>query len=420
LHASDLPFTTRAVPWNSNSYTLIDAEIRPSQFLEYAVGDFYIQDAGSMLAVTLADVKPDELACDLCAAPGGKSSAILEHLTGSGLLVSNEVISSRVSVLEFNLARTGNPRYVVSNEDSQNIAQRFHEKFDLVLVDAPCSGQTLTSKNKRGENAFDAKQIEHAVARQRRILQDAVRLVKVGGRIVYSTCTFADEENELQMQWLLQEHSDALEPYPDDVLQPWQTDLVPGCYRLWPHRSPSAGAFAARLRKTNGIAPLISQPSSTKPRRAKTHRPRSVVGSTEAFNAFGNLRDVVLVSDTNQIYGFASDSYKHLESELGLFEKSFAKLPVFAEFAKETIVPQHALALLNGSYFTPSQIIAFNDEEARQCIAGSALKPTSIPQDLNNKFAVACWNSKPLGWMKWAGNRWNNLIPPVARLTIQG
>ncbi len=419
LCPSDLPFDTQSVPWNDQSYTLVDAEIRPSQFLQYAVGDYYIQDAGSMLAVTLADVGPNDLVCDLCAAPGGKSSAMLELLNGSGVLVANEVISSRVSVLEFNLARTRNPRYAVLNEDSQDIAHRFHEKFDLVLVDAPCSGQTLTTKNKRGENAFDAKQIEHSVARQRRILQDAIRMVKVGGRIVYSTCTFADQENELQIQWLLQEHSDALEPYPDDNLSQYQTDLVAGCYRLWPHRSTTAGAFAARLRKTNEIQPSSSQRSSSRLPRTKSHRSEPRMSLSDSLVVHGSLHDIELVSDAKRIYGLVSASYARLEDELGLSDESLKCLPAIAEFAKDMIVPQHVLALLDDVFFKPSQNVNLDDEEARQLIAGLSLPLANASTEFKSKFAVGCWKSKPLGWMKRAGNRWNNLIPQVARLNIQ-
>ncbi len=141
-----------------------------------------------------------------------KASGLLEQLGNGGWLVANEVIGSRVNVLRYNLARIGNPRYLVLSEDSQVLAQQLAGQFDVVLVDAPCSGQTLTIKDKRSENAFDKKQIEHSAARQRRILRDAIRLLKVGGRLIYSTCTFADEENEGQIAQLLQDYPDSFQP----------------------------------------------------------------------------------------------------------------------------------------------------------------------------------------------------------------
>ncbi len=181
---------------------LVDPLQRPSQSPHYVCNDYYIQDAGSLLALALLAAKPHERICDLCAAPGGKASGILEKLGTGGFLLANEPIRSRWEILEWSLNRIGNPRFALSGCDPDRLPTELFGTFDAVLVDAPCSGQTLVGKRKRSDNAFDASQVAHSAARQRRILTHALPLLKPGGRLVYSTCTFAVEENEAQMEWL--------------------------------------------------------------------------------------------------------------------------------------------------------------------------------------------------------------------------
>lgn len=191
-----LPFETEPIPWFDRGRWLNDSQCRPGAFLNYAAGDYYIQDAGSMLALALCDAKPGQWICDTCAAPGGKSSGLLEALGGSGLVVSNEVIRSRLEILELTNARTGHSNYVVVNAEVENLADMCSDVFDCVVVDAPCTGQSMLARGKQSLAAFSAKQIQHSAARQQRILRAAAELVKPGGRLVYSTCTFAFAENE--------------------------------------------------------------------------------------------------------------------------------------------------------------------------------------------------------------------------------
>ena len=238
------------VPWFHRGRLLIDSSQRPSQSLRYAAGDYYIQDAGSLLALALLNAQPNEAICDLCGAPGGKASGIAETLEESGFLLANEPIGSRTAILRFALSRTGNPRHAITQQDPEQIADRFDELFDAVLVDAPCSGQAMVARGKRETNAFDQKQVEHSAARQRRILLAACRLLKPGGRLIYSTCTFAVEENEAQIRFLRNHFPDCFEPISPPHLDRWASPIEPGCFRLWPHRDPTSGAFAAGLKLT--------------------------------------------------------------------------------------------------------------------------------------------------------------------------
>ena len=251
--ANDFPFPTDPVAWYSLGRSAVDAEIRPSRIVEYFAGDYYLQDAGSMLALAVADADTDslngKLICDLCAAPGGKASALLEAIGDTGFVLANEPIRSRIAPLAFNLTRTGSDRYAISSQDPEELADKLAGTFDFVLVDAPCSGQAMISRGGQTVAALSAKQIQHSAARQQRILDSAIRLLAPGGKLVYSTCTFTSAENESQIQRLID--SGIAEPEICKRVADHESQALSGCYRLWPHRDQCAGSFAASVRKTD-------------------------------------------------------------------------------------------------------------------------------------------------------------------------
>ncbi|MFO0943790.1 MAG: hypothetical protein U0930_23895 [Pirellulales bacterium] len=142
---SSLPFQLQKVPWHDRGYWLTDTNVRPGAFLQYAAGQYYIQDAASLLAVSLCDLQPGQKVCDLCAAPGGKATAILDKLAGTGFLLANEVIHSRMPLLQAALCRSGWDNFATSQLDADQLSQALPEKFDCVLVDAPCSGQSMSA-----------------------------------------------------------------------------------------------------------------------------------------------------------------------------------------------------------------------------------------------------------------------------------
>ncbi|MDA1041190.1 MAG: RsmB/NOP family class I SAM-dependent RNA methyltransferase, partial [Planctomycetota bacterium] len=242
-----LPFPSEPVPWYPDGCFCPETH-QPGRFLHHAAGDYFIQDAGSMLALRLLAPQPTEWIADVCAAPGGKASAILEIVgPGGGFLLANEPIHGRLPPLEFTLARVGFPRFVITARDPENLEPLWGERFNAVLVDAPCTGQSLVGRGKQSAFAFSADRVAHAAARQRRILTAAAALVQPGGRLVYSTCTFATAENEQVINDFLQHHpSWRVEPVAG--LETWMSPREPGGYRLYPHRDRCAGAYAVRLR----------------------------------------------------------------------------------------------------------------------------------------------------------------------------
>ncbi|MEM7561324.1 MAG: hypothetical protein AAF394_19535, partial [Planctomycetota bacterium] len=193
--------------------------------------------------------QPGQTVVDTCASPGGKATALLEMLSGRGALVANEVIASRLSQLHIALERTGLPNFIVSNEELEDLAGPLGGQADLVLVDAPCSGQSMVAKGKQSLSSFAPVQIEHNAARQAKLFEQAAKLVRPGGRLVYSTCTFSFAENEAIIAKLL-DGSDEWSPVSEPSLSQWECEDWPGCYRLWPHRDDCAGAFAAALQRS--------------------------------------------------------------------------------------------------------------------------------------------------------------------------
>lgn len=202
-----------------------------------------------MSAVALLDPQPGEKVADLCAAPGGKSTQIAGRMAGEGFLLCNEFSPKRAKILSQNIERMGVANALVTNEDTAVLAQKYAGFFDRVLVDAPCSGEGMFRKEEAAVTDWSQETVEMCARRQETIIANAAKLLKPGGRLVYSTCTFAPEENELLVEKFLQTHPDFA---PMAVDAPWFAPGPNGSFRLWPHKLLGEGHFVAVLQKTKG------------------------------------------------------------------------------------------------------------------------------------------------------------------------
>ena len=422
------------VPWFDRGRLFRDSNMRPSQSIRYAAADYYIQDAGSLLALALLDAKPGETICDLCAAPGGKASGIGESLGERGFLLANEPIGSRAAILRYALSRTGNLRHAITQQDPEQIAERFAGLFDAVLVDAPCSGQSMVGRGKRNVNAFDPKQVDHSARRQQRILLAALRLLKPEGRLIYSTCTFSVEENESQIQYLRNQFRDALEPIHAPSLEKWASPLESGCYRLWPHRDPTTGAFVAGLKLRDSIAhfdPIRTRKSESRSRpqrpcRSANERNRIRVDAIEGLGAFGQLSRIQICgSDRGEAFGLPDDAPEEIHRGLELRE--WPKLGVCRSGVWK---PEYTLAMLGSDWFEPKLRFEADAQQAKKYLLGEAISidiPTFKNEISDNvrhlespecPWAVVIWQQRSLGWAKYAENRVNNHLPALATLPI--
>lgn len=250
-------FQLRPVPWAEEGF-YYDEEERPGRHPYHEAGAYYIQEPSAMAVVTFLDPRPGDKVLDLCAAPGGKSSHIASRLGGEGFLLSNEIHPARAKILSRNMERMGVRNAVVTNEDPARLLGYFPEFFDKIVVDAPCSGEGMFRKDEEAVRQWSPGNVTLCAERQREILESAAGMLKAGGRLVYSTCTFSPEENEQTVERFLERHPEfsAEETPPVPGLhsgEPKWTkngcEAVKNTVRIWPHRAEGEGHFIAVLRK---------------------------------------------------------------------------------------------------------------------------------------------------------------------------
>jgi NOL1/NOP2/sun family putative RNA methylase len=253
------------VPWCDTGF-YVPFEARAGSHLLHALGAYYVQEASAMAVAQILEPLPGERVLDLCAAPGGKSTHLASLMHGQGLLVSNEIVQSRARILAENLERLGLPG-VVMNEDPARLAAAWGSYFDRILVDAPCSGEGMFRKNPDAMLEWSEASVLACSHRQTEILKSAAQLLKPGGTMVYSTCTFSREENENVIERFLKEHpecelvdifdvgvvgvGDGLRPSPTNWGFDRGRDDGGFTARLWAHKLRGEGHFIAKLRKNS-------------------------------------------------------------------------------------------------------------------------------------------------------------------------
>ncbi|MBR6595643.1 MAG: RsmF rRNA methyltransferase first C-terminal domain-containing protein [Oscillospiraceae bacterium] len=257
--APAMDFAQANVPWEMLGF-YYDPDARPGLHPYHEAGVYYLQEASAMAPVALLDPQPGEKVLDLCAAPGGKTTQIAGRMKGEGFLLCNEINPKRAKILSRNIERMGVSNALVTNEHPERLAARFPGFFDRVLVDAPCSGEGMFRKEEAAVTDWSQETVEMCARRQTEILHSAVQMLKPGGRLVYSTCTFAPEEDEMAVAAFLESHPEFT---PEILDAPWFDTVENGGHRLWPHKLLGEGHFAAVLRKTGGdagdIAPMTGE-----------------------------------------------------------------------------------------------------------------------------------------------------------------
>ena len=243
-----MAFVQEPVPWEENGF-YYDPDSRPGLHVYHEAGVYYLQEASAMAPVFLLDPQPGERVCDLCAAPGGKTTQIAGRMAGEGFLLCNEINPKRAKILSRNIERMAVANALVTNEHPAVLAKKYPGFFDRVLVDAPCSGEGMFRKEEAAVTDWSQETVEMCARRQAEILHSAAQLVRPGGRLVYSTCTFAPEEDEMAVSAFLQEHP---EFEPEILEAPWFVPGENGSHRMWPHKLLGEGHFAAVLKRISG------------------------------------------------------------------------------------------------------------------------------------------------------------------------
>ena len=251
------PWDLRPVPWTANGF-YYEEQSQPGKHPFHEAGAYYIQEPSAMAPVTLLEPGPGEKILDLCAAPGGKSTQIGEAMGGQGILISNEIHPGRAAILAENVERMGLRNCIVTNETSEKLAQLFPGYFDKILVVAPCSGEGMFRKNEEACREWSPENVALCADRQDQVLEQAALMLRPGGRLVYSTCTFAPEENEGSVSRFLEKHPE-FHVFPVELPEgfaagrpEWICSPAEGVehtVRLMPHKLRGEGHFMAVLEK---------------------------------------------------------------------------------------------------------------------------------------------------------------------------
>ena len=263
-----LPYQLESVPWSESGFwnseiNVVESLPRPGRHPYHAAGLYYIQDPSAMAVAELLQPQPGELVLDLCAAPGGKTTHLSSLMGNRGTIIANEIHPGRVWELVENLARCGVRNSVITNDTPERLSQRLGPIFDRVLVDAPCSGEAMFAKSETARREWSMRLVESCSLRQSLILEHAADLVRPGGILAYSTCTFNPTENETVVARFIRNHTEftildgkhlpgSSHGRPDWLAMESAPRQIENTFRLWPHLSPGDGHFVAVLQRMPG------------------------------------------------------------------------------------------------------------------------------------------------------------------------
>lgn len=408
LKAATIDFETDGnIPWEENGVYLSS---RPVFTLDPAfhAGAYYVQEASSMfvgyLFKNLVDTSRPLKILDLSAAPGGKSTHLASLLKSDDLLVANEVIKSRVKVLKENLQKWGFPNIIVSNQDPETFTN-LEGFFDVVLVDAPCSGEGLFRKNPEAVKEWSDENVQMCSSRQRRILSAAGLLVAPGGLLLYSTCTYNPLENQENADWLTRTFN--FENVNLEVPEQWGiVNTNPG-WQFFPHKVRGEGFYIAAFRSKERFSNFVkAKPNIQRLAQRQTEALRFWI-KTEEFDHYDYFlkQDGVVTAIRKSLFNSYGSVLKALQKrssglELGLFKG-------------DKFIPDHSFAL---SALVSDTIprIHLNKENALLYLK----KENFDIESQTDGWAIVCYKNLNLGWVKVIGDRVNNYLPTEWRIKM--
>lgn len=406
------PFVLKKVPWAEHGY-YYNADLHPGKHPFHEAGVYYIQEPSAMSVVEYLEAKPGERILDLCAAPGGKTTQIAGYMKQEGLLVCNEIHPARAKILSENIERMGVANALVTNETPQRLSAVFPGFFDKILVDAPCSGEGMFRKNEEASGEWSLENVQMCADRQDEILEEVAKMLRPGGQMVYSTCTFAPAENEDCMSRFLLSHPEfrILEVERKDNMLPgnpaWARTPVEGLertIRLWPHKLDGEGHYIAVLQK-QGILDL-------------EHAPAAATG----------MEKPVKEKDCQEFWEFQKGFLNlEIENRLFLFGEQLYLMPEgmpsikglkvlrpglhLGTLKKKRFEPSHALALsLKPEQVKKSLNLKSDSLEIRQFLSGQTLMAEG-----EKGWYLITVDGYSIGWGKLSGSIMKNHYPKGLR-----
>ncbi|MBR0434833.1 MAG: RsmB/NOP family class I SAM-dependent RNA methyltransferase [Lachnospiraceae bacterium] len=389
LTLDKLPFNLEAHPFVRNGF-YFDPEDEPGRSPYHAAGLFYIQEPSAMMPAFYLEASPHEKVLDLCAAPGGKTTQIAEMMENTGLLISNEINKDRARILSENIERMGLKNTVCTNMAPADLSKKFPEFFDRICVDAPCSGEGMFRKNDEAIENWSVANVKMCAARQAEILDEADKMLKPGGRMVYSTCTFSKEENEETISAFVRRHTEY------EVIKE---------VRFFPHKFKGEGHFVAVLKKTGEACAL-----------SKDLKPAKGISEKE-LKAFREFEDKYL---KEKVYGefFKMGDTIYLAPEYMPDLKKLYVLRsglILGEMKKDRFEPDHAFA----QYLLPSMVkdnyvtvIPGDSDVAIKYLHGETIEDTKASKG----YHLITIDGISVGWGKSDGRILKNHYPKGLRI----
>ena len=403
----------KRVSWANEAY-YFDENVRPGKHPYHEMGLYYIQEPSAMSAAALLAPKPGMRVLDLCAAPGGKSTQLATYLGDSGLLVSNEINTQRSRILSQNIERMGIKNAIVTNEDSFVLASHFPGFFNAIQVDAPCSGEGMFRKLPEAIEQWSMENVAICAARQKEILDNAAVMLKPGGTIVYSTCTFSKEENEDVIEYFLERH-------PDFTLEEME--------RFWPHKVDGEGHFVAKLVRRGCVDTDLKADRKTKKNKNSKNRKNETKPALtkENMKLLSEFLDETISEDmaawikNSRLVMFGEQLYRLPDMEVDIKGLKVQRAGLhIGEFKKQRCEPSHSLALAlklseaknvvkltwddpQTTGFFNGQSVMLSDEQTAECKKG---------------WALVCVDGYPAGWGKVNGAQVKNHYPKGLRNKI--
>ncbi len=403
-------FELTQVSWEENGY-YYEKDDTPGKHPYHEAGVYYIQEPSAMAPVPFLEVQPGDRVLDLCAAPGGKSTQIGAALQGKGLLISNEIHPARAKILSENMERMGIANAIVTNESPERLAVVFEEYFDKILVDAPCSGEGMFRKNEDAAEEWSPENVKICADRQDHILDQAADMLCPGGRIVYSTCTFAPAENEGSISRFLVRHPEfsiVQVPMPEGFesgRSEWCDGICPDIVhtmRIWPHKVHGEGHYLAVLQKDGekyeGVMP------------GSLYGLHRSIGEKE-YVEFLDFQKEYLKKDLQGVYLKFGDQLYLGPKDMPALTKLKVLRPGLhlGTLKKNRFEPSHALALSLRSTDV-NQSYDLTVEEAQHFISGQ-----TFAVDAEKGWHLITVDGYSLGWGKAAGGIMKNHYPKGLR-----
>ena len=398
------PFSSEKIPYVETGFYLDYDKVGNHPY--HHAGMIYVQDPGAMATAECLDVQDDWWVLDMCAAPGGKSSQLRNKLGENGVLVANEIVPSRCKILTGNMERLGFMKTATTCLDPSRIAKIFPETFDLIMVDAPCSGEGMFRKDDVAIREWSVENVLHCAQRQRGILEHAVTALRPGGYIIYATCTFSLEENEMLIDAFLDDHPE-LELIPVcEAVRLHTSDGVSfeGCHcgnlhdarRFYPHRSRGEGQFMAVLRDTR---PSLPRSVTVKKKEAKIDP-----------ILLDFLNDTLTDYDLSEI-SLYNGNYVYAAPELTIDKGiAFSYGVTIGEIRKNYVQPHHQFFMAMGNHFERQIELAPDSIEMESYLRGE-----EISVDCDNGWAVITTQGCCVGGVKVVSGRAKNHYPKGLR-----